>query len=129
MPTTVTEDPSTSDKENQNTNSSQLACAPLAGSATPAAQPPEPTHPGSQSRQLFGKAGHKTGLHENLKSLSAQVRMMEEDKDALAAGGAETKRASADAAAPACKPSRSVEEGPNKVTIFKYITIEDAIRD
>ena len=109
----------TSDKENQNTNNK------------PEPEPePEPTHPGSvgslgsQSRQLFGKASHKTGLHENLKSLSAQVRMMEEDKDELAAGGAETKRATADAAAPVYKRTRSVEEGPNKVTIFKYITIK-----
>lgn len=32
------------------------------------------------TRQLYGgKPSHKTGLHENLKSLSAQVRMMEED--------------------------------------------------
>lgn len=37
-----------------------------------------------QQQQSFTKPSTKTGLHESLKSLSAQVRMMEEDKDELA---------------------------------------------
>jgi len=40
--------------------------------------------PRQQQQQTFTKPSTKTGLHESLKSLSAQVRMMEEDKDEMA---------------------------------------------